>query len=95
MRYERLKNTFALVHDMDSTDTFLQIVDTPNGLISVGSTKIFLNATDKSATLAGATRVEFVGDSSGTQFNYFFDNSNVYRTNGDISSITNTVAHTA
>lgn len=80
MRYERLKNTFALVHDMDSTDTFLQIVETPNGLISVGETKIFLNATDKSATLAGANRMEFIGDSSGVQYNYFFNSSNVYKT---------------
>ena len=95
MRYERLKNTFALVHDMDSTDTFLQIVETPNGLISVGETKIFLNATDKSATLAGANRMEFIGDSSGVQYNYFFNSSNVYKTPWDISSITTTVAHTA
>jgi hypothetical protein len=80
MKFDRLKNTFAMLHDMDSTDTFLQIVDTPNGLISVGETKIFLNATDKSATLAGANRMEFVGDSSGVQYNYFFNNSNAYKT---------------
>lgn len=95
MRYDRLKMWTVQVYDLALTDTFNQLVETPYWLIGVGGSKITLNATDKSATLAGATRMEFIGDTTGVQHNYFFNSSNVYHINGDISSILHTVWHTA
>ena len=64
MRYDRLKMTTTLAYDLTLTDTFNQLVETPNGMIGVGNSKITLNAGDKSATLAGATRMEFIGDTA-------------------------------
>ena len=95
MRYATLSPTYYLISGGNTwvTTNVNQLSDTPAWLITCGDSKILLNWGDKSATLAGAKRHEYLFDSSGNQVNYFIDNSNVYQVNSDITSITATDAH--
>ncbi len=94
MKYEELAPTYTLISGWNTwiTDTITHMLETPAGVISCGNSKVLLNGWDKSATVAWATRVEYMLDSSGNQINYFFQNANVVKTNSAITSVTNTEA---
>lgn len=95
MRYATLSMTYALISggNTGATTNVNQMVDTPAWVITCWDSKILLNWGDKSATLAGAKRHEYLIDTSGNQVNYFIDNSNVYETDYDVSTINDTEAH--
>lgn len=89
MRYEKLDNTYISIGNTGVTATINQMVEQGGGVISIGDTRVFLNSGDKSATVAGAKRVEVTGDG----VCYFFDNTNILQTNSAITLVTNTRSH--
>lgn len=100
MRYARLAPTYTLIGGSPWWNTWVttnvnQMSDTPAWLITCGDSVILLGWTNKSATLAGAKRHEYIFDASGNQINYFIDNTNVYQVNAAISAIAATDAHAA
>lgn len=100
MRYARLAPTYTLIGGSPWWNTWVttnvnQMSDTPAWLITCGDSVILLGWVNKSATLAWAKRHEYLIDSSGNQVNYFIDNSNVYETDYNVSTINDTEAHAA
>ena len=89
MRFEQLDSTYASIWDTTYTFTVNQMVESGGWVISLWSAKVFLNTVDKTATVAGASRIEITGD----WVNYFIDNTNILQTNSAITSVTNTKAH--
>lgn len=91
MRYEKLETGFTLITGWNTgvTDTINQMVEYGWWVISCWDAKVLLNGWDKSATVAGAKRLEITGD----WVNYFFDNTNILQTDSGITSVTNTRSH--
>lgn len=97
IRFATLSMTYALISggNTGATTNVNQMSDTPAWVVTCWDSKILLNWGDKSATLAWAKRHEYLIDSSGNQVNYFIDNSNVYETDYNVSTINDTEAHAA
>lgn len=89
MKYEELAPNYAQSHNLWVADTITHMLETPQGVISCWNSRVFLAWWDKSATVAWATRVEYMIDASGNQKNYFFQNANVQVTNAGITSVVN------
>ncbi len=89
MRYEKLDTTYTSIWDTTFTFTVNQMVESGAGAITISGSKVFVNTTDRSATVAGASRLEITGD----LVNYFFDNTNILQTNSAVTSVTNTRSH--
>ncbi len=89
MRFEQLDTTYASIGDTWTTNTINQMVESGGWVISVGSSRVFVNTGDRSATVAGANRLEITGDG----VNYFLDNTNILQTNSAVTSVTNTRSH--
>ena len=91
MRYEKLERWYALISGWSTwvTDDINHMVEYGWWVISCWAARVFVNGWDRSATVAGAKRVEITGD----WVNYFFDNTNILQTNSAVTSVTNTTSH--
>lgn len=89
MRFEQLDTTYTSIWDTTYTFTVNQMVESGGWVISISGSKVFVNTTDRSATVAGANRIEVTGG----LVNYFFDNTNILQTNSGVTAVTNTRSH--
>ena len=92
MECEQLSKSFIVTSDIWVADSINQMKETPVWVMSIWQTRIFLWGGDKSATVAGAHRFEYI-TASGGQVNYFLDSTNILQTNELVTSITNTRSH--
>lgn len=89
MKFEKLETWYALAHTLWVADDINHMVEYAGWVISCWAARVFVNGWDRSATVAGAKRVEITGD----WVNYFFDNTNILQTNSAVTSVTNTRSH--
>jgi len=95
-KYSKIANKYVESYNHWAFNETINVMkETPYWVMQCGTTKVWLNGWDKSATVAWALAFEYFWDVSGQQKNVFIKSNSCITTNWDVSSVTGTASFTA